>query len=675
MDAEPGYPTTLRLAGRRVLVVGGGRVAAGRVGVLLDAGALVDVVAPEIGEDLTTLAIEGRIRWQQRGFARDDVMSPEPAWLVHAATDSPETNSAAADSSEENRIWCIRADDARASAAWTPAVGRGAPGTPAQGVTIAVSGGGDPRRAAAVRDAVIAGLASGLLPVRRQRPGHTRARTVGRVALVGGGPGHPDLITVRGRQLLATADVVVADRLGPRELLDGLSPEVEVVDVGKTPGHHPISQSRINEILVEHALAGRDVVRLKGGDPFVLGRGAEEAIHCAARGVPVEVVPGVTSAVAVPAAAGIPVTHRGITGSFVVASAHDGATSAHDALRDAPVTSTVVLLMGVAALAEAAERLIASGRRGTTPVAIIEAGWSPEQRTTVTTLETAAETADREGVRSPAVIVVGDVVSVRAQVGDLVPPDLLAARAPNLVLLAHGSTDPRHARGVEAVAELVRRRWAGQVHTAYLDHHAPSPADVASRVEGGVLVPLLLTTAHHVRTDVPAAAEEMDAVGRGAFPVAASLGPDPLLFEAAEELLARAGFGPDPGTAVVLFAGGSSDYKAITAIGDAIADHPTPGWGPWAVAALAGGDPIADVVGRLRTDGVERVLVVTYLIAGGMLRDRMVEHSLAVGAVVVPGTLGGTDALARLVVRRAEQARAPGTVPDRHRLRGACHAV
>ena len=458
----------------------------------------------------------------------------------------------------------------------------GAAGTVAEGVTVAVTGGGDPRRAAAVRDAVLAGLDSGLLPVRRQRPqaGAEETPAVGRVALVGGGPGDPGLVTVRGRQLLAAADVVVTDRLGPRDLLDVLSPDVEVVDVGKTPGHHPIPQSRINEILVEHAQLGRNVVRLKGGDPFVLGRGGEEAIHCAANGIPVEVVPGVTSAVSVPAAAGIPVTHRGITASFVVASAHDGATSALDALRDAPVTSTVVLLMGVTALAETARRLVESGRPSTTPVALVESGWTPAQRTTVTTLADAAEVAEREGVRSPAVVVVGEVVRIREQVGDLVPPTLLAEAAPSLVLLAHGSPDPRHAKGVERVAEQVRRRWPGHVHAAYLDHHPPSATEVAERLDGGVLVPLLLTTAYHVKTDVPEAAAAMDALGRGHYAVAGALGPDPLLFTAADELLARAGFVPDPHTGVVLFAGGSSDRDAISAIGDAVDGQVLAGWGP-----------------------------------------------------------------------------------------------
>ena len=291
-------------------------------------------------------------------------------------------------------------------------------------VTIAVTAGGDPRRAVAVRDAVAVALDSGTLPVRRvRRPasalGGSGAGRVGRVSLVGGGPGAEDLITVRGRALLAAADVVVVDRLGPRGLLATLGTDVEVIDVGKTPGNHPVGQERINELLVLHAKAGKHVVRLKGGDPFVLGRGGEEALHCAENAVPVEVVPGVTSAVSVPAAAGIPVTHRGITASFVVASAHEGADAVTAALRDAPVDATLVLLMGVTRLAETAAGLVRAGRRPETPVALIESGWTPDQRTTVTTLERAAADAEAAGVRAPAIVVVGDVVAVRERLGDL----------------------------------------------------------------------------------------------------------------------------------------------------------------------------------------------------------------------------------------------------------------
>ena len=419
--ASPGYPLTLDVRDRRVLVVGGGPVASRRAAGLVAAGAAVEVVAPWVTEDLRDLHTAGQVVWHERDYVVGDLVSPEPAWLVHTATGDRGVDAAVAAHADAARIWCVRADDASASSAWTPAVARGAESGAAEGITVAVTAGGDPRRAVAVRDAVAAALDSGTLPVRRVRPAEqaSRPRAAGRVALVGGGPGADDLITVRGRALLAAADVVVTDRLGPRGLLATLGADVEVVDVGKTAGNHPVGQDRINELLVEHALAGRNVVRLKGGDPFVLGRGGEEALHCAAHGVPVEVVPGVTSAVSVPAAAGIPVTHRGITASFVVASAHEGSDVVTAAITDAPADATLVLLMGVTRLADTAAGLIQTGRRADTPVALIESGWTDAQRTTVTTLANAAADAEAAGVRAPAIVVVGDVVSVRDQLGDL----------------------------------------------------------------------------------------------------------------------------------------------------------------------------------------------------------------------------------------------------------------
>jgi uroporphyrin-III C-methyltransferase / precorrin-2 dehydrogenase / sirohydrochlorin ferrochelatase len=423
---RPDYALSLDLHGRRVVVVGGGPVAARRVAGLVEAGAVVEVVSPWLVEDLADLAAARQITWQQREYLAGDLVTPETAWLVHTATGDPAVDAAVAGEAEAARVWCVRADDAAASSAWTPAVARGRAGTPAEGLAVAVTAGGDPRRARAVRDAVQAALESATLPVRRVRgrgvPGARQgvgATRLGRVSLVGGGPGADDLITVRGRALLAEADVVVADRLGPRGLLASLSREVEVIDVGKAPGHHPVSQGRINELLVHHAAQGKHVVRLKGGDPFVLGRGGEEALHCAAHGIPVEVVPGVTSAVSVPAAAGIPVTHRGITASFVVASAHEGADSVLRAAAEAAPDATLVLLMGITRLAETAAALIASGREPATPVALVERGWTPQQRTTVTTLAAAYDDAVRHGVGAPAVVVVGDVVRVRDQVGDL----------------------------------------------------------------------------------------------------------------------------------------------------------------------------------------------------------------------------------------------------------------
>jgi uroporphyrin-III C-methyltransferase/precorrin-2 dehydrogenase/sirohydrochlorin ferrochelatase len=228
---------------------------------------------------------------------------------------------------------------------------------------------------------------------------------------VGGGPGDPGLITTRGRRLLADADVVVVDRLAPWALLDELDPEVLVIDVGKAPEHHAVPQEEINRLLVEHAQAGAVVVRLKGGDPFVLGRGGEEVQACRAAGVSVDVVPGVTSAFAVPAAAGIPVTHRGLARGVTVVTGHDDV----DWRSLAALDGTLVLLMGVSRLAHIAEQLVAHGRSATTPVAVVESGWTPEQRTTTGTLaDIAAKAADR-GVRPPAVVVVGDVAALADQ--------------------------------------------------------------------------------------------------------------------------------------------------------------------------------------------------------------------------------------------------------------------
>ncbi|WP_251443153.1 MULTISPECIES: uroporphyrinogen-III C-methyltransferase [unclassified Microbacterium] len=232
----------------------------------------------------------------------------------------------------------------------------------------------------------------------------------GTVTLVGAGPGDAGLLTLRGLRALERADVIVADRLGARAVLDQLAAEgvvltAEVIDVGKTPGHHPVPQQEINALLVRHARAGREVVRLKGGDPFVLGRGREESLYCEAEGIAVSVVPGVTSAVSVPAVAGIPLTHRGVATAFTVASAHDP-------IEQLPGGSdhTVVLLMGIGTLAHTAG-ILARGERGADcPVAIVEDGYGAAERVTIGTLGTIAGLAAVRQVRNPAVVVVGDVV-------------------------------------------------------------------------------------------------------------------------------------------------------------------------------------------------------------------------------------------------------------------------
>ncbi len=288
------------------------------------------------------------------------------------------------------------------------------------GVTVAVTSGGDPRHSQRLRSAIALALAQGALPERRQRRVVHDKGGVGSVALVGGGPGDPGLITVTGRRLLAEADVVVADRLGPGALLDELEPDVEIVLAGKAPGAHTLTQDQINALIVDRALAGHRVVRLKGGDPFVFGRGGEEALACVRAGVPFQVVPGVTSAVAAPAYAGIPVTHRGITQDFAVVSAHldpsqPGATVDWEALAKGP--GTLVLLMAVAHLESISAELIKRGRAATTPVAVIRDGTMPGQQVLTSTLEHVAADAARQRITPPAVVVIGAVVGLHDQLG------------------------------------------------------------------------------------------------------------------------------------------------------------------------------------------------------------------------------------------------------------------
>jgi uroporphyrin-III C-methyltransferase/precorrin-2 dehydrogenase/sirohydrochlorin ferrochelatase len=387
------YPLGLQLEGRAVVVVGGGAVAARRASGLVEAGALVTVIAPEVGPELRSLLRTGAVTWRERGYASGDL---EGAWLVHTATGVAEVDALVSADAAAARVWCVDASDHERATAWMPAVTR------RDDVTVSVAAGGDPRRAMALRDAIAGVLDAGALPLRR----HRRPRSdAGTVHLVGGGPGDPDLITVRGRRLLAEADVVVADRLGPRDLLSELGDDVLVIDVGKLPGHHPVPQDEINALLVEHARAGRTVVRLKGGDPYVYGRGGEEAEFCRRHGVTVEVVPGVTSAIAVPAAAGIPVTHRGVAGGFTVVTGHEQIAGIPGGREH-----TVVLLMGVSALEGSAAVLAAGARGADCPAAVIENGTREDQRVTIGTLATIADQAVARGVRSPAVIVVGDVV-------------------------------------------------------------------------------------------------------------------------------------------------------------------------------------------------------------------------------------------------------------------------
>jgi uroporphyrin-III C-methyltransferase/precorrin-2 dehydrogenase/sirohydrochlorin ferrochelatase len=395
---HPPYPVGLRLAGRRVVVVGGGHVAQRRVPGLLAAGADVVLVSPEVTPAIEGMAAE--ITWHQRTFQEHDL---DDAWYAVAATDDAEVNAAVANAADERRIFCVRADDARGGSAWTPATGRH--GT----VTVAVLGNREPRQSAALRDDILTALRDGQLTTSGALD-HSAG-----VVLVGGGPGDPELVTVAARHALASADVVVADRLAPRDLLDELGPDVELVDVAKLPRGRSAQQAYINALIVDRAKAGKRVVRFKGGDSFVFGRGFEEVEACVAADVPVTVVPGLSSAIAVPARAGIPLTHRGVAHEFTVVSGHLPPGHADslvtwDAL--ARLRGTLVLLMAVDNAPAIAEALVAGGRPAGTPVAVLVDGTLPGERATYSTLGGLAAALERDGVRPPAIIVVGDVVRV-----------------------------------------------------------------------------------------------------------------------------------------------------------------------------------------------------------------------------------------------------------------------
>jgi uroporphyrin-III C-methyltransferase / precorrin-2 dehydrogenase / sirohydrochlorin ferrochelatase len=402
MSDDPHYLSGLDLSGRRVVMVGGGTVAQRRLPRLVGAGALVEVISPETTPSVSAMADAGEIVWHQRRYADGDLAD---AWYALACTDDADVNAAVCAEGERSRVFCVRADSGLEGSAVTPASGRHG------GLLVGVLSGGEPLRSAAVRDSILDGLRAGT--VEDGRVPHTDE--LPGVALVGGGPGDPELITVRGRRLLARADVVVVDRLAPRELLDELAPDVEIVDAAKIPYGRAASQDVINATLIEHAKAGKFVVRLKGGDPYLFGRGFEEVLACAEAGVPVTMVPGITSAFAVPAVADVPVTHRGVAHEVVVVSGHV-APGDEQSLVDwealGSLRGTIVLMMGVERLPQFADALLTAGRPGDTPVAIIEDGTMRTQRVLKSTLASVADAATAAGVRPPAVIVIGPVAGL-----------------------------------------------------------------------------------------------------------------------------------------------------------------------------------------------------------------------------------------------------------------------
>ncbi|ANI39397.1 uroporphyrinogen-III C-methyltransferase [Mycolicibacterium vaccae] len=402
MSSENAYLVGLRLAGKKVVVVGGGTVAQRRLPLLVASGADVHVVTKAATPAVE--AIDG-ITLTLREFRDADL---DGAWYVIAATDDPAVNASIVAGAERRHVFCVRADIAVEGTAVTPAT------FDYEGLSVGVLAGGEHRRSAGIRTAIREALQQGLIGVdSADAPGVTK----GTVALVGGGPGDPELITVRGRRLLAHADVVVADRLAPQDLLSELSPDVEVIDAAKIPYGRAMAQDAINEVLVARAREGKFVVRLKGGDPFVFARGYEEVIACAEAGIPVTVVPGVTSAIAVPALAGIPVTHRGMTHEFVVVSGHVAPDHPEslvnwDAL--AAMSGTIVLLMAVERIEQFVRVLLAGGRPADTPVLVVQHGTTSAQRTLRATLADAPERIRSDGIRPPAIIVIGAVAGFGA---------------------------------------------------------------------------------------------------------------------------------------------------------------------------------------------------------------------------------------------------------------------
>ena len=402
---EDAYLVGLRLAGKKVVVIGGGTVAQRRVPLLLANGADVHVITR-----VATPAVEAMgdqdpgITLSLRDYRAGDLAD---AWYAIAATDDPAVNAAVVAEAESRRIFCVRADAGRDGTAVTPA------SFSYEGLLVGVLASGAHRRSAAVRSAIreafqqgriapdiVAAAASDVVP--------------GGVALVGGGPGDPELITVRGRRLLAHADVVVADRLAPPELLAELPSHVEVIDAAKIPYGRAMAQDAINEVMIDRARAGKFVVRLKGGDPFVFGRGYEEVLACAEAGIPVTVVPGVTSAIAVPALAGVPVTHRAVNHEFVVVSGHLSPEHPESLVNWealAQLSGTLVLLMAVERIELFADVLMKGGRAAETPVLVVQHGTTSAERILRSTLSDVPERIRSEGIRPPAIIVIGPVAA------------------------------------------------------------------------------------------------------------------------------------------------------------------------------------------------------------------------------------------------------------------------
>lgn len=378
-------------------------------------------------------------------------------------------------------------------------------------------------------------------PAPAAAPGGTGVAAAGKVWLVGAGPGDPELLTLKARRVLQGAESVFYDELVNAAILAWLPPECERLYVGKRDRDHALPQPEIVRLMIERARQGRSVVRLKGGDPFVFGRGGEEAEQLAAAGVSWELVPGISAGFAVPALAGIPVTHREVASGVVFRTGHRcAAAQASDpepAHRD-----TQVIFMGLTRLAEIGRELIAAGWPPATPAAVIAHGSMPDQRIVTGTLADIAARARAAALTSPALVVVGEAVGLRLRLSGGAPEAAPGAPPPGLILMAHGSP-------LASWHESVERLCAGLavggrfVRSAYLPPATPQLADTvaqaaAAGLEHVVIVPYFLAEGLHVTRDIP----DLVAAARARFPqlrldLAASLDGHPALRTA---ILARA---------------------------------------------------------------------------------------------------------------------------------------
>jgi uroporphyrin-III C-methyltransferase / precorrin-2 dehydrogenase / sirohydrochlorin ferrochelatase len=456
------YPVNLDLQGRRCVVVGGGKIAEEKIKGLLEAGAFVQIVAPWLTVELEELYQSGRVEVTRREYARGDL---DRTFLAIAATDDSATNALVFSEAEELKVLLCSVDDidhchfaapatvrrgdlllAISTAGKAPALAKrlrkelGASFGPEWGALVDVLSearseaialgarecGFDEwsERWKAALDQDILGLVAedrfeeakrivlqmllGDEAAPPETPSPPRAGP-GKVWLVGAGPGDPELLTLRGRRALDEADVVIHDRLVHPALISGRP----AIYAGKEAGNHHMSQQEVNSLLIRLARKGKSVVRLKGGDPFVFGRGAEEAEALAAAGIPFEIVPAPTSALATLATAGIPATDRRLSSSVAIITGHRSKEQSVKLREVANAVDTIVVLMGLSTLATTVAELIAGGRDPHTPAAIIENGTLPEQRVIVTSLSHLAEEAHEASVESPATIVIGEVVRLR----------------------------------------------------------------------------------------------------------------------------------------------------------------------------------------------------------------------------------------------------------------------